>query len=76
MGKKSNAKKVKKEETKKTAIEVPESSGSKSQEQPEPKTRQILIETNGVDIRIVKAEVSTLEMQAIFSNLLRKITGN
>ena len=73
MGKKSNAKKLKKEEVEKTAIEMPEKSGL---EQPEQKMRQIVIETDGASIKIVKAEVSNLEMQAIFSNLLRKITGN
>lgn len=40
--------------------------------QPEPQaTRQIILETDGTGIKIIKAEVSNLEFQAILENLLR-----
>ena len=86
MGKKSSAKKAIKEiseelvsdaiekSTGKTALEVPEQP-EKSEPQ-EPKTRQIIIETDGVSIKLVKAEASNLELQSILGNLLEKIKGN
>lgn len=74
MGKKSNAKKEKKEEAKKTILEMPEK--SEQLEQPQKEMRQIIIETDGSNVNIIKAEVSNLELQAILANLLRKITSN
>ena len=86
MGKKSSAKKAIKEiseelvseaikkSTGKTVLEVPEQ--PVRPEPQEPKTRQIIIETDGVSIRLIKAEASNLELQSILGNLLEKIKGN
>lgn len=41
-----------------------------------PKKRQIIIETNGSDIDIVKAEIAgSLELTAILESILRKINN-
>jgi len=46
----------------------------KQPEKEEPKMRQIIIETDGNNIKIVKADVAGgLELSAILSNLLNQI---
>ena len=88
MGKKSSAKKAKKEISeelvseavkevpKKTVLEQPEKIISETSAPQEPKMREVHIQTDGTNIRIVKAEVSNLELQSILENLLKKIKGN
>ena len=36
----------------------------------EPKMRQFILETDGINIKIVKSEVTNLELQAIATNIL------
>ena len=46
----------------------------KQEEEKKPKMRQIIIETDGNNINLIKAEISgTLELQAILSGLLNSI---
>lgn len=73
MDKKSNAKKVKKENPKKTVLEIPEKIEG---EQEKLKMRQILIETNGNEIRIAKNETAgKLELLAILQALIGSLTS-
>lgn len=78
MGKKSNAKKAKKEEPKKTVLETPEKS-KVSGEMPEleaPQMREIVIQTDGTSIKITKNESSgNLELLAILQALMGSLTS-
>lgn len=78
MGKKSNAKKAKKEELKKIVLETPEKSKVPA-ETPEPQAlqmRKIIIETNGNDIRISHDETAgRLELLAILQALIGSLTS-
>ena len=66
-----NMKKEKKQGTtpKKTIIEMPEK--SKIPEPQAPSMRQIIIQTDGTNVQVLKAEVTNLEFQAVLENLLR-----
>ena len=47
-----------------------------AEKEPTPKMRQIILETDGNDIRIVKAEVSgTIEMTGILQRLINAINS-
>lgn len=72
MGKKSNAKKIKREE-RETVSEITEQPKSESQA---PQMRQIWIETNGNDIRITKNETAgQLELLAVLQALIGSLTS-
>lgn len=63
--------------SKKTVIEMPEKSNiempekSKTPEPQAPSMRQIIIQTDGTNVQVLKAEVTNLEFQAVLENLLR-----
>lgn len=76
MGKKSNAKKVKrekiKEESEKTILETP----VKASQSQEPQMRQIVIETDGNNIKISRNETSgNLELLAVLQALIGSLTS-
>lgn len=81
MGKKSNVKKVKKEELEKVAKATKEEEKSviKSVGAPGPQVprmREIVLQTNGNDIKIVKNETTgNLELMAILNMLLSNLTS-
>ena len=78
MGKKSNAKKAKREEPEKTVVETPEKSKTPI-EVPESqalKMRQILIETDGTSIKISRNETAgRLELLAVLQALIGSLTS-
>ena len=89
MGKKSSAKKAKKEISeelvseavkevpKKTVLEQPEKIISETPAPQEPRMREIIIQTNGHDIKITKNEtVGSLELSAILQALLGSLTSS
>lgn len=60
--------------SKKTNKELKKTIKEVAKKEEEPKFRQILIETNGSDIRIVKSEVAgMLELKAILMSLLNYV---
>ena len=82
MGKKSNAKEAKKEELKeepkKTVIEVPEESKVpiEKPESQEPEMREVIIQTDGTSIKIVKdTSAGKLELLAILQALIGSLTS-
>ena len=78
MNKKSNAKKAKQEEPKKTVLEAPEEPKMPAgvSEPQMPKMRKIVIETNGNDIRISHDETAgRLELLAILQALMGSLTS-
>jgi len=72
--------KVKPEELEKTITDKTEEPKKQTEdvkvEKPLPQMRQIIIETNGNDINLVKSEASNLELISIFQILLNKITSH
>ena len=90
MGKKSNAKKGKKEISEKAISEEPKEAPKKTileqpqgqpmtQEKPapqEPRMREIIIQTNGNDIKISKNETAgSLELLAVLQALIGSLTS-
>ena len=84
MGKKSNAKKMKKEisekaiseEPKKTILKMPEKLEPQASTPQEPRMREIIIQTNGHDIKITKNETAgSLELLAVLQALIGSLTS-
>ena len=47
----------------------------KQPQMPKPKFRQLIVETDGTSIRILKSEVSTLELKEICRTILKQTGG-
>ena len=78
MGKKSNLKKEKREGIKKTVLETPEKPQApvRAPEPRAPEMREIRIETDGTNIKIVKdTSAGKLELLAVLQALMSSLTS-
>ena len=77
MGKKSSAKKAIKETPTEAPIEAPKKTVLEKPESQEPRMREIIIQTNGNDIRITKNETAgQLELLAVLQALIGSLTSS